>query len=75
VTWEFREEMSKAISDADEALRLNPQTARDFFSRGNAFASKGVNDRAISGYSETIRIDPQYVRAYANRGGVWKNHR
>ena len=57
-----------AISDYDEAIRLDPEYARAYFNRGNAKDELGDVEGAISDYDEAIRLDPKYVGAYYNRG-------
>ncbi len=48
-----------------------PVLSATFFDRGDAWRSKGDNDRAIADYSDAIRLNPQYARAFASRCGVW----
>lgn len=61
----------QAITDFDEAIRLNPNDAHTFDHRGIAYYEKGDKDRAFADYDAAIRIDPQYAHAYANRGVAW----
>src|SRR3954447_21019723 len=60
--------LENAIADFDEAIRLNPQSARPYNDRGFTYARQGNFDRAIADYSEAIRLDPRYVLALRNRG-------
>src|SRR6266849_626583 len=39
--------------------------------RGNAYRTKGDNDRAIAEYNEAIRLDPRYSLAYNGRGNAY----
>src|SRR5215510_9047323 len=39
--------------------------------RGNAWRSKGDNERAIADYDQAIRLDPKNAVAYYNRGNAW----
>src|SRR5260370_16181561 len=43
-------DIDHAISDYDQALRLNPSLASAFYERGNAYALKGSYDYAIKDY-------------------------
>ena len=45
----------------------NPQTADDYFKRGNGFLNKGNFEKAIADYTEALRLDPQLAKAYFNR--------
>jgi Flp pilus assembly protein TadD len=58
----------KAIANFNEAIRLHPDDASAFNSRGNAYAHKGNLYRAIADYNEAIRLKPNYARAFCNRG-------
>lgn len=61
----------RAISDYDQAIRLNPKFANAYGGRGNAYQSKGDNDRAMVDYNEAIRLDPKYIHAYNGRGNAY----
>jgi tetratricopeptide (TPR) repeat protein len=58
----------KAIANFSEAIRLRPDDASAFNSRGNAYESKGDHDRAIADYTESIRLNPKNALAFNNRG-------
>jgi tetratricopeptide (TPR) repeat protein len=77
----------RAIEDFDQAIRLNPNYALAFISRGNAYLSKGVAacrpflppcaiviaqyDRAIEDFDQAIRINPNYALAIVRRGAAY----
>ena len=58
----------KAIANFSEAIRLHPDDASAFNSRGSAYAHKGNQYRAIADYNEAIRLKPNYASAFCNRG-------
>jgi len=58
----------KAIASFSEAIRLHPDDASAFNSRGNAYAHKGNLYRAIADYNAAIRLKPNYAQAFCNRG-------
>ena len=58
----------KAITNFSEAIRLHPDDASAFNSRGNAYAHKGNLYRAIADYNEAIRLKPNYAAAFCSRG-------
>ena len=60
----FRE----AISEYDEAVRLDPEFALAYANRGLAYDSLGQYERAIRNYDEAVRRDPQMAVAYNDRG-------
>ena len=45
---------------------------RAHYNRGNAYYSKGEDDRAISDFDEAIRLRPRFAIAYNNRGVVYR---
>lgn len=60
-----------AVGDLTAAIRLNPQHAKAYTTRGLVWQSIGDYRRAISDYDRAIRNDPQSVDAYHNRGNAW----
>ena len=58
----------KAIVNFDVAIRLHPDDASAFNSRGKAYAQKGNLYRAIADYNEAIRLKPNFATAFCNRG-------
>ncbi len=73
--WDFyqKKEYDKAISDYNEAIRLDPNNAWPYNRRGIAHDDKKEYDLAISDYSEAIRLSPSYVEAYSNRGNAYND--
>jgi tetratricopeptide (TPR) repeat protein len=61
----------RAIEDYDQAIRLNPNNALAFFSRGRAYANKGQLDRAIEDYDRAIRLNPNDALALVGRGSAY----
>ena len=57
-----------AISDYDEAIKIDPQFALAYNNRGVARADSGDSGGAISDYDRAIKINPQDALAYNNRG-------
>jgi len=63
-----KQDYDQAIQDYDQAIRLNPNHANHFNSRGLAYFAKGQFDRAIQDYDQAIQLDPQSARPFFNRG-------
>ena len=61
-------EYDKALTDADNALRLDPEFAEAYFSRGTAHLRQRNYDKAIIDYDHGIQLSPRDARAYVNRG-------
>jgi lipoprotein NlpI len=63
-----------AMQDYDQAIRLKPDYADAFNSRGTLYADKGDLDRAVQDYNEAIRLNPEkrtLAWALYNRGQVY----
>jgi tetratricopeptide (TPR) repeat protein len=72
--WEHldRKEYDAAITDFDEAIRLNPNFATAYNNRGFAYARKGNLEQALTDYNEAIRLDPNQANFYSNRGDAYR---
>jgi tetratricopeptide (TPR) repeat protein len=71
--WDFyqKRDYDKAISDFNEAIRLDPNYARAYNNRGIVYGDKKEYDKAISDFNEAIRLDPNSAMAYDNRGNAY----
>ena len=58
----------RAVSDYDEAIRLNPKDAEAFCSRGVAYYRKGDYDRAIADCNKAVTLNPKDAGSFAIRG-------
>src|SRR6266446_3926055 len=74
-----RDELDKAISHFETALRIRSGKRDPHYDVGTAFmqmnlanalARKGRSDEAVIHYNEAIRLQPYYADAYYNRGSV-----
>jgi lipoprotein NlpI len=63
-------DLDRAITDFNEAIRLNPQNISAYLNRGNTYEAKDDLDHAIADYSEAIRLYPKFATAYYDRGNV-----
>jgi tetratricopeptide (TPR) repeat protein len=57
--WKRLGDKDKAISDFDEAIRMNPNEALAWRVRGATYASKADYAHTLADYTESIRIDPE----------------
>ncbi len=62
----------RAITDFDQAIRLNPSASRPYYNRGIAFADKGEFGRAIKDYYRAIMLNPNYTDAFYNAGRAYQ---
>ena len=56
-----------AISDYNEAIKLNPRDALAYGIRGIAYQKKDQFKKAISDYNKAIKLNPRDAKAYNNR--------
>ncbi len=61
----------RAIANLDEAIRLDPNDARAYNVRGNAWDEIGGFDNALADYDEAIRIDPGNSIFFHDRAIMW----
>ena len=57
----------EAITEYDEAIRLDAQYADAYVNRGASYDRLGEYQRAIQDYDKAIQLDPDYVMAYVGR--------
>ena len=57
-----------AISDYNEAIRLNPNFVVAYLGRGLAKSELGDFQGGITDYNEAIRLNPNYAETYGLRG-------
>ncbi len=62
------EHMEHAVADYTSAVELDPQYAKAYNNRGNAYASLGDTERAIEDYDAALELDDTLSLAYFNRG-------
>ena len=58
----------EAISDYNEAIRLNPNFTEAYHFRGVAKSNLDKHDEAILDYNEAIRLNPNLAEVYYSRG-------
>ena len=60
------------MDDYQQAIRLKPDFAVAYNSRGTAFDDKGDHDSAIADYTKALSLDPTIVAAYFNRASAYR---
>jgi tetratricopeptide (TPR) repeat protein len=68
MAFRLKGEYERAITDYDQAIKLNPAFANAWNNRGIAYKHMGDVDRAIANYSEAIWLSSNYTAAFYNRG-------
>jgi tetratricopeptide (TPR) repeat protein len=67
VAYRLKGEYDRALTDYDEAIRLNPNSANAHNNRGIIYRIKGDYDRAIGDYDEAILLENDFPAAFYNR--------
>jgi len=64
------EDNDKAIAAYNEAIRLDPDYAEAYYSRGSVHHFMDDRDRALADYNEAIRLNPNYGNSYCCRAYI-----
>lgn len=71
VGWNKKGDYSKVITDATEAIRLQPSQAA-YNLRGSAYYDKGDYEIAISDFDDALKLGPPSGTIFHNRGNAWR---
>ena len=71
--WWAKKDSDRALSDCNEAVRIDSGNAAAFLNRGNAYLSKSDMEHAFTDFNSALRLDPKNAWAYAERGNLYKN--
>lgn len=63
--------ITNAVADFTEAIRLDPTFPSIPVNRGNLYSREGDYVRALADYNEALRVDPRHTNAYFNRGNTY----
>ncbi len=66
-----KREFDKALSDYNEAIKIDPRYAQAYYNRGLVQMEKKDYDKAIADFSEAIRLDPRDPSGYSNRAAAY----
>ena len=61
----------QTIRELDEAIRLNPEDAKAYINRADAYDRKGEHDLAITDYTKAIKIYSKDPKVYTKRGFIY----
>jgi lipoprotein NlpI len=71
--WWAKKDPDRALSDCNEAIRLDRTYAAAYVNRGNAYLNKADASHAFADFSEAIQLDPKNAWAHTARGNLYKN--
>jgi tetratricopeptide (TPR) repeat protein len=67
------DDLKSALSDLNQALRLDPTYARSYVSRCKVYRLMGELDPALADCNQALELKPDYAWAYSERGLVYKD--
>jgi tetratricopeptide (TPR) repeat protein len=69
----IKREPERALSDCDEAIKVDPAYPAAYVNRGNAYEDLQDFNHALEDFNTAIRLDPKSVWAYTTRGNSYRN--
>lgn len=69
----YNRNFEASIKLCDEAIKLDPKSARAYGGRGGAYGVLNQPQQAIADCTKAIELDPKYAMAYNNRGAAYGN--
>ncbi len=66
-----QEDYLLAISDFDQAIKLNKNWGEAYYNRGSVYTQIGKYQEAINDFTEALRINENWVDAYNKRGNAF----
>jgi tetratricopeptide (TPR) repeat protein len=69
--YQAKRQLDRAITDYDQAIKLDPNFAGAYNNRGNAYRAKQETDRAIADYNRALELNPKFALAFRNRGNTF----
>ena len=66
----LKKDYKEAITNYDQAIKLNPNLAEAYNNRGNVRDDLGDKQGAIADYDQAIKLNPNWANAYIGRGHV-----
>lgn len=69
----YNRNYAESIKLCDEAIALNPKSARAYGGRGGAYGVLNQPQKTIADCTKAIELDPNYAQAYSNRGAAYGN--
>jgi tetratricopeptide (TPR) repeat protein len=68
--WLLQDEPDRAMTDCDQAVRLDPKLSLGYHNRGLVWQTKGNLDRAIDDFNRALERDQKSALTFATRGAA-----
>jgi len=69
--YQRKDDLDRALADANEAIRLDPSSPRAFYRRGDIYKNRNENDSALRDFTEAIRLDPKVPVFFVDRSNIY----
>jgi tetratricopeptide (TPR) repeat protein len=66
-----KRDYDKALSEYNQAIRMNPESVEAYFWRGRAFIKTGRYNEATVDFMKATELNPRYAEAYNNLGWLF----
>jgi tetratricopeptide (TPR) repeat protein len=71
VAWSYQEQFEKALTDFNEAVRLDPTSAVALSTRAYEFSRRGDCDTALRDIAAAFELQPEDASLFVQRGYTW----
>jgi tetratricopeptide (TPR) repeat protein len=68
--YQGKDDLDRALADANEAIRLDPSFAPAFYRRGDIYKNRNEIDSALRDFTEAIRLDPKVPVFLVDRSNI-----
>jgi tetratricopeptide (TPR) repeat protein len=69
--YQGKNDLDRALADANEAIKIDPTSAQAFFRRGDVYKNQNQNDLALQDLTEAIRLDPKVPVYFVDRSNIY----
>jgi len=70
-TLQSQQEFERALADANQAVQLDPSSAKAFFRRGDVYKNLGQDDPALQDLNTAIQLDPKTPVYFIDRSNLY----
>jgi tetratricopeptide (TPR) repeat protein len=69
--YQGKNDLDRALTDANEAVKVDPSSSRAFYRRGDIYKNLNKNDLALKDFNEAIRLDPKVPVYFVDRSNIY----
>jgi tetratricopeptide (TPR) repeat protein len=72
IAWKLKDQLDKAASEFEEAIRLQPDLVDAHYTLGVLYWQRGEFDKAVAELQSALHLQPSYAEAHYTLGTVFK---